>query len=140
MDQTQTRIIELLREVHLLAIKKEVERLNMRIVELENQHRQAAEKPIPKPAAQKLPPVHPAPITPPFLPDAPDLLNEHQRRKVRPVERCQRAPLAAVSHGSEVFEDRRCRSISAGGCRILAQFLQRRAGLRSTLTRPSAIS
>jgi hypothetical protein len=34
MDPTQTKIIELLREVHLIAFK-EIERLNMRIVELE---------------------------------------------------------------------------------------------------------
>lgn len=39
MDSTQTKITELLREVHLLAIK-EVERLNLRILELENEHRQ----------------------------------------------------------------------------------------------------
>ena len=39
MDSTQTKITELLREVHLLAIK-EVERLNRRILELENEHRQ----------------------------------------------------------------------------------------------------
>ena len=43
MDPTQTKIIELLREVRLIAFK-EIERLNMRIVELENQHRQAAEE------------------------------------------------------------------------------------------------
>ena len=40
MDPTQTKIIELLREVHLLAIK-EVERLNLRIAELENEYRQS---------------------------------------------------------------------------------------------------
>jgi hypothetical protein len=74
MDPNQTKIIELLREVHLIAFK-EIERLNMRIVELENQHRQAAEKPIPKPAIKELPPVAPAPIKPPSLPE---LLNEHQ--------------------------------------------------------------
>lgn len=38
MNPTQSKIIELLREVHLLAIK-EVERLNMRIVDLENDRR-----------------------------------------------------------------------------------------------------
>jgi hypothetical protein len=36
---TQTKIVELLREVHLIAFRK-IERLNMRIVELENQNRQ----------------------------------------------------------------------------------------------------
>jgi hypothetical protein len=39
MDPNQTKIIELLREVHLIAFK-EIERFNMRVVELENQHRQ----------------------------------------------------------------------------------------------------
>jgi hypothetical protein len=39
MDTNQSRIIELLREVHLIAFK-EMERLNLRIVELENQNRQ----------------------------------------------------------------------------------------------------
>jgi hypothetical protein len=46
MDATQTKIIELLREVHLLAIK-EVERLNLRILELENRQHQPIEKPLP---------------------------------------------------------------------------------------------
>ena len=50
----------------------------MQIVELENQIRQAAEKPIPKPAANESRPITPAPIKPPSLPDAPELLNEHQ--------------------------------------------------------------
>ena len=76
MDRTQTKIIELLREVHLIAFK-EIERLNMRIVELENQTRQAAKVPLPKPAAKE---VHPAPMKP-SLPDAPELLNEHQVAK-----------------------------------------------------------
>ena len=67
MDPTQTKIIELLREVHLIAFK-EIERLNMRIVELENQHRQAAEEPIPKPAANESRPITPAPIKGPSLP------------------------------------------------------------------------
>lgn len=66
--QTQTKIIDLLREVHLIALK-EVERLNMRIVELENQHRQAAERPIPKPA------VNPAPLS---LAKPTGMLNERQ--------------------------------------------------------------
>jgi len=69
MDPTQTKIIELLREVHLIAFK-EIER-----------HRHATEKPIPKPAAKELPPVQPAPIKPPSVPDAPELLNEHQVAK-----------------------------------------------------------
>ena len=77
MDATQAKIIELLREVHLIAFK-EIERLNMRIAELENQHRQPTAQAIPKPAAQEPPAVQPAPIKPPSLPDAPELLNEHQ--------------------------------------------------------------
>jgi hypothetical protein len=44
LDLTQTKIIELLREVHLIAFK-EIERLNMRIVELENQNRQVTREP-----------------------------------------------------------------------------------------------
>lgn len=48
MDQTQTKIIELLREVHFLAIK-EVERLILRIVELENQQSQLTAQAILKP-------------------------------------------------------------------------------------------
>ena len=38
MDSTQSKIVELLQEVHLLAMK-EIERLNMRIVELESERR-----------------------------------------------------------------------------------------------------
>jgi len=54
VDQNQAKIIELLREVHLLAFK-EIERLNMRIVELENQ-RQPARTPIAKPEVNLAPP------------------------------------------------------------------------------------
>jgi predicted DNA-binding transcriptional regulator AlpA len=68
MDNNQARIIELLREVHLIAFK-EIERLNMRIVELENQHPQPVEKPIVKPAA------NPAP---PSLTKPTEMLNERQ--------------------------------------------------------------
>lgn len=71
MDSNQTRIIELLREVHLIAFK-EIERLNMRIAELENQYRQPFEKPIVEP------PVNPATANPPALPTQPEMLNEHQ--------------------------------------------------------------
>jgi predicted DNA-binding transcriptional regulator AlpA len=78
MDATQTKIIELLREVHVLAFK-EIERLNLRIAELENQHRQPPERPLPKPTV--VPPVNPLPIKSPSVPGAPDLLNEHQVAK-----------------------------------------------------------
>ena len=80
MDPTQAKVIELLREVHVLALK-EIERLNLRVAELETLNRQSAEHPIPKPAAKEPPPVTPAPIKPPSLPDAPELLNEHQVAK-----------------------------------------------------------
>jgi predicted DNA-binding transcriptional regulator AlpA len=45
MDTNQAKVIELLREVHLLAFK-EIERLILRIAELENQPRQFLETPI----------------------------------------------------------------------------------------------
>jgi hypothetical protein len=38
MDTNQARVIELVREVHLIAFK-EIERLNLRIAELESQSR-----------------------------------------------------------------------------------------------------
>ena len=45
MDTSQTKLIELLREVHLLAFK-EIERLNLRIAELETSVRQSVEQPV----------------------------------------------------------------------------------------------
>jgi hypothetical protein len=45
MDTNQTRVIELLREVHLIAVK-EIERLNLRIAELESQSRRSIEREI----------------------------------------------------------------------------------------------
>jgi hypothetical protein len=54
MDPTQAKIIDLLREVHLIAFK-EIERLNLRILELENRQHQPIEKPLPKPAAAPSP-------------------------------------------------------------------------------------
>jgi predicted DNA-binding transcriptional regulator AlpA len=80
MDESQAKIIELLREVHLIAFK-EIERLNLKVAELEIRNRQAAEKPIPKPAANESCPINPVPIKRPSSPDAPDLLNEHQVAK-----------------------------------------------------------
>jgi hypothetical protein len=72
MDPTQTKIIDLLREVHLLALR-EVERLNLRIVELESHVCQ----PAPGPAKAK--PVE-RPPSPPSAPKPPEtgLLNEHE--------------------------------------------------------------
>ena len=53
MDNNQARIIELLREVHLIAFK-EIERLNLRIAELESQNRGPTESPsIPSATAVK---------------------------------------------------------------------------------------
>jgi hypothetical protein len=45
MDTSQTKLIELLREVHLLAFK-EIERLNLRIAELEAPVRQPVQQPV----------------------------------------------------------------------------------------------
>jgi|SRR5579864_5175515 len=72
MDQDQARIIELLREVHLIVFK-EMERLNLRIIELENQNRPQIEKPIVKPTANNPPAVNPA-----SLPKQSEMLNEMQ--------------------------------------------------------------
>jgi predicted DNA-binding transcriptional regulator AlpA len=60
MDPNQAKIIELLREVHLIAFK-EIERLNLRIAELESQNRQPAQVPILRPT------VNPAPASPPTM-------------------------------------------------------------------------
>ncbi len=77
MDQTQTKIIELLREVHLLALQ-EVERLNLRIAELEIQNGHEADKTIVKPVPEPRPAVTPPAKIPCNRPDTPDILNEHQ--------------------------------------------------------------
>jgi predicted DNA-binding transcriptional regulator AlpA len=77
MDSKQARIIELLREVHLIAFK-EIERLNMRIAELETQHRQPVEKPIVKPTGIIPPTVNPATPNPPQPhPRVPEMMTEH---------------------------------------------------------------
>ncbi len=70
MDPTQTKIIELLREVHLLAIK-EVERLSLRIAELEEQQCQPPTQAI-RTAAERHTVVQRSPTKPP------EMLNEHQ--------------------------------------------------------------
>jgi predicted DNA-binding transcriptional regulator AlpA len=61
-----------LREVHLIAFK-EIERLNLRITELENQNRQPIEKELIEPAIH-----NPPPVSPPSLPKLPEMLNDHQ--------------------------------------------------------------
>jgi predicted DNA-binding transcriptional regulator AlpA len=75
MDSTQAKIIELLREVHLLGLK-EIERLNMRVAELEN--RQHAPPEVAKPVEKRLPAVTPAPISRQPHPDPTEMMNEHE--------------------------------------------------------------
>ena len=52
MDNNQARIVDLLREVHLIAFK-EIERLNLRIAELGNQHRGPTESSFAKPPSSE---------------------------------------------------------------------------------------
>ena len=73
MDTNQNKVIELLREVHLLAFK-EIERLNLRIAELETADRKSV---------QKTPAVQPASTTRPSAPPGQNglgaaVLNERQ--------------------------------------------------------------
>jgi predicted DNA-binding transcriptional regulator AlpA len=77
MDPTQTKIIELLREVHLLAMK-EIERLNLRIAELENENRRGAAPEIAKPVEKRLAAVNPAPIRPQLQQEPTEMMNEHE--------------------------------------------------------------
>jgi excisionase family DNA binding protein len=72
MDNNQARIIELLREVHLIAFE-EMERLNLRIVELENQNRQPIEGPPVKSTVS-----HPPTVNPSSLPRQAEMLNDGQ--------------------------------------------------------------
>jgi excisionase family DNA binding protein len=73
MDPNQTKVIELLREVHRIAIK-EIERLNVRIAELESRDRKPAQPPAKNPTTER-----PAP-NPPTAPNQSEtgLLNEHE--------------------------------------------------------------
>lgn len=71
MDNNQTRVIELLREAHLIAFK-EIERLNLRIVEMEHQNRQPTERP--PVDSVGIPPTD----TSPSLPRQPEMLTEKQ--------------------------------------------------------------
>ena len=70
MSNDQARIIELLREAHLIAYK-EIERLNLRIAELETQHHDPLPTPIEKP--QSLQPPSSVPKQGPVA-----MMNEHQ--------------------------------------------------------------
>jgi predicted DNA-binding transcriptional regulator AlpA len=72
MDPNQTGIIELLREVHLIAFK-EMERLNLRIMELENQNRQPIETLLVKPTINNPPPAKPTSLS-----KQPEMLTEKQ--------------------------------------------------------------
>jgi predicted DNA-binding transcriptional regulator AlpA len=72
MDNNQARVIELLREVHLIAFK-EIERLNLRIVELEDRNRQPTEKP-PGNSTVSNPPT----VNSPSLLKQPEMLTERQ--------------------------------------------------------------
>lgn len=76
MDPTQSKIIELLREVHLLVLK-EIERLNLRIAELEIENQQREPKGIAKPVEGRLPPVNPSEMKPKTQPKL-EMMNEHE--------------------------------------------------------------
>jgi predicted DNA-binding transcriptional regulator AlpA len=71
MDQTQAQIIGLLREIHLLALK-EIERLNFRIAELENENHPPPAERMTR-AQRNTGPINP---TPPAK--WPEMMNERQ--------------------------------------------------------------
>jgi predicted DNA-binding transcriptional regulator AlpA len=82
MDSTQGKIIELLREVHLLALK-EIERLNLRIAELERQNRQRSAQEMGNSIEKRPPAVNPPAVNPPPLgrqshPEPTEMMNEHE--------------------------------------------------------------
>jgi predicted DNA-binding transcriptional regulator AlpA len=72
MNTNQTRVVELLREMHLIALK-EIERLNLRIAELESQSRQPIETGLIKPA-----PHNPSPVNLHSSSKLPAALNDQQ--------------------------------------------------------------
>lgn len=76
MDPNQTKIIELLRKTHLTALN-EIERVNLRIAELESRDRKNAQPSARKPTVEK-----PAP-NPPTAPKQTEngLWNEHEVAK-----------------------------------------------------------
>jgi hypothetical protein len=71
MDAPQTKIIELLREVHLLAVK-EIEKLTCGFVELENEHPQQARAPVVKPSANA------NQVTPPAISKPNEMMTKRQ--------------------------------------------------------------
>ena len=72
MDSNQTKIIELLREVHLLAFK-EIERLNLRISEFESQQPPPAAQVLSRAAVETTPPIKSE-----TRPHLPEMMNERQ--------------------------------------------------------------
>jgi predicted DNA-binding transcriptional regulator AlpA len=70
-------MIELLREVHLLALK-EVERLNLRIAELESENRQPGAPDIAMPPQSQSLTVNRARIGPQSTSEPPVMMNEHE--------------------------------------------------------------
>jgi predicted DNA-binding transcriptional regulator AlpA len=72
MDSNQTKIMELLREVHLLAFK-EIERLNLRISEFESQQPQPVAQVLPRTAVEPTPPIKSE-----TRPHLPEMMNERQ--------------------------------------------------------------
>lgn len=72
MDSNQTKLIELLREVHLLAFK-EIERLNLRISEFESQQPPPAAQVLSRAAVETTPPIKSE-----TRPHLPEMMNERQ--------------------------------------------------------------
>ena len=93
MDNNQTKIIELLREVHLIAFK-EIERLNLRIAELATQDRSPIMKPSGNPRAGDHPIGNPPPSAEqPVI----EIMNESSLRVLPQYQHRNRAPMAALS-------------------------------------------
>lgn len=83
MNTNQSKIVESPREVHAITVK-EIEKLNLKILELETQNLQLKAKPIEQPPVT--PTERPAINRPPFskqssIPDQPEMLNETQLAK-----------------------------------------------------------
>jgi hypothetical protein len=107
MDSNQTRIIELLREVHLIAFK-EIERLNLRIAELESRDRSPIEKKSDKPPTVTNPQAAPSPI-----PKSPELefMNDKQLSAYINISVSTVRRWRLIAEGIKFREDRRSGSI-----------------------------
>jgi hypothetical protein len=116
MEQTQAKIIELLREVHLFAVK-EIERLNLRIIELENE----SHSPPPPRMATTTPKTVSIKSAPPT--QWPEMLNETPACGVPEYSGSQFAEVAIVPQRAEVREGRRRCSIQASGSGCVAGFV-----------------